>query len=134
MVVMCGAMAAMSALLAAMRTALEFVWPTYSGLGPWRPFVELPIDIMVFAAFLILMESFATFVNWKPPHYRSHLVVIGCVCAMGASGPLVVRATWPLLAIAFPDLLIIGTSLAAAMVARYWFGRATGTASGFGNN
>ena len=123
--IMISAMLIVAVLLAATRVALEFVSPTYSGFGPWRPVVEVTMVGSVFSCVLLVVEAIATILPWGKTAPNAQLLVAGAVCALGASLPLIKRISYPIFGSAPPEFLVIGAAILCAGVLRCYRGRAS---------
>jgi hypothetical protein len=114
-VVLSGALLA-CVFVASLRTALELLHPTYSGFGPWRPFVELPTYILSALALLSVVQLIAMTVRRALPLTSSRWFSVGVICGLVTVGVPIQRAafavgisgaTW------LPPLLACIASLAA---------------------
>jgi hypothetical protein len=112
-------------LLAGIRTVLEFISPTYSGFGPWRPMVEGLTVILVFACILLVLEAVATLI----PRFRFIskicLTMAGFICALGAAEPLITRIFHSNFNFNSLELLVIIAAVIGAASIRFIGGRAS---------
>lgn len=112
------AMALTTFLVAGIRTALEFVSPTYSGFGPWRPMIEMQVISLALSCLLLIVEAVGTLLSARGTHARrGYLLTAGCISALGASGPLIGRISYPLFGLRAPDwpILLLAVIFAMAM-------------------
>jgi hypothetical protein len=74
--------------LASVRTLLELAHPTYSGFGPWRPFLETFYIFIILSGVLLVVEGVATLFNWVNDISQKELLMTGAFCALPASLPI----------------------------------------------
>lgn len=81
-----------SLLLSSFVVGLEWKYPTYSGLSPIYPLLQLPLYIAISAVVLITIELIANAIGWDHNLSRDRRVIIGAICGFVVSGPLINRA------------------------------------------
>ena len=109
--------------LAAIRTYLEYIFPSYSGFGPWRPFVELVALIIILSGVLLLIELFATTLTRLNSVSRFGLFGVGATCALGASQPLLGPIMNKTIGAAPSEWLVMTIAVVSAIILRCYFGR-----------
>lgn len=113
------AMALTTFLVAGIRTALEFVSPTYSGFGPWQPMIGIGAPLLIFSCLLLIVEAVGTLLSARGTHARrGYLLTAGCISALSASAPLIRRISYPLFGLRVPDWPILVLAIIFAMAVR----------------
>ncbi|MFC1603303.1 hypothetical protein ACFL3U_07020, partial [Pseudomonadota bacterium] len=107
-------------LITAIRVVQEHVMPTYSGFGPWRPLVELPIAVLVSSIVAQIAQFIGKLANWPELKLRSQMLALGGICGLSTISTLIRHLIWPsIVNIPYYEWLVILCILIIAIMVRY---------------
>ena len=77
-----------SFVIASVRVIQEYIAPSYSGFGPWRPMVLLPVNIVASGVIAGIIQLIASLAHWGKINKRKYLIIFGGICGAASISSL----------------------------------------------